>query len=72
MHQRGGLVLHDSETPCLGFLFTQGVREAPRGEAPELERKSCGEGLPAFLSPAAPRSEGEALLQRIFTRGEPV
>ena len=65
-------MLHGWETPCLGFLFTQGVSQAPRGEVSEVEKKSGGEGLPAFLSPAPPRSEGEALLQRIFMRGEPV
>jgi hypothetical protein len=27
-------------------------------------------GLPSFLSPEPPRSEGEALLRRIFSRGE--
>ena len=62
-------MLHSSENTCLGFLFTQGVSEAPRGTGPELARKSGWEELPAFLSPAPPRSEGEALLRRIFTRG---
>jgi hypothetical protein len=65
-------VLHASETPCLDFLFTQGVSEAPRGDVTSRSRMSGGEELPAFLSPAPPRSEGEALLRRIFTRGEPV
>ncbi len=27
-------------------------------------------GLPSFVSSAPPRSEGEALLRRIFSRGE--
>lgn len=29
-----------------------------------------GPGLPAFVSSAPPRSEGEALLRRIFSRAE--
>jgi hypothetical protein len=72
MTQRGGLVLHDLETTCLGFLFTPGGREAPRGEGLESPRKPGWGELPGFLSPAPPRSEGEALLRRIFSRGEPV
>jgi hypothetical protein len=70
MSQGGGLVLHTLENPCPGFLFTQGVPEASRGDVTGLARKSGDEELPAFLSPAPPRSEGEALLRRIFTRGE--
>jgi len=65
-------VLHELETTCLGFLFTRGVRGAPRGEVTPGVRQSSDEELPGFLSPAPPRSEGEALLRRIFTRGEPV
>jgi hypothetical protein len=32
--------------------------------------RSGAHGLPSFVSSAPPRSEGEALLRRIFSRGE--
>jgi hypothetical protein len=38
----------------------------------EGERKEAARGLPTFVSAAPPRSEGEALLRRIFSPPERV
>jgi hypothetical protein len=43
-----------------------------RGRGEGQDSSLGSHGLPSFLSPAPPRSEGEALLRRIFSRGEGV
>ncbi|WNG61920.1 hypothetical protein F0U59_49840 [Archangium gephyra] len=43
----------------------------PRAGSPGQKVRSESHGLPAFVSAAPPRSEGEALLRRIFSRVEP-
>lgn len=48
-------------TGCLGLT--------PLGAETETARFD-GQGLPSFVSSAPPRSEGEALLRRIFSRAE--
>lgn len=55
--QTGQHPFTESDTGCLGFL-----REAGDGTTAE------GNGLPSFVSSEPPRSEGEALLRRIFSR----
>jgi hypothetical protein len=49
----------ESDSLCLGFPRGAGSD----GKAPEWR------GLPSFVSSEPPRSEGEALLRRIFSRG---
>lgn len=45
--------------------------EAPSHDAPQDSGARPAEGaLPSFLSASPPRSEGEALLRRIFSRHE--
>jgi hypothetical protein len=51
----------ESENGSLGLPWTR--QERGEGKAPR------GEGRPSFVSSAPPRSEGEALLHRIFSRG---
>ncbi|WNG51520.1 hypothetical protein F0U60_50855 [Archangium minus] len=50
-------------TGCLGFLPAELESKSPRFEA---------HPLPSFVSSAPPRSEGEALLRRIFSKVERV
>jgi hypothetical protein len=56
--QTGQHPFTESDTGCLGFL-----REAG-GQGTTVEES----GLPSFVSSEPPRSEGEALLRRIFSR----
>jgi hypothetical protein len=51
----------ESARACLGLPGAGGKGSTPRPE---------GHRLPAFVSSAPPRSEGEALLRRIFSRSE--
>ncbi len=59
--QTGQQSMTEPDTACLGF-----ARAGNEGKPVRSESR----GLPAFLSAAPPRSEGEALLRRIFSRGE--
>ncbi|MCY1082875.1 hypothetical protein [Archangium lansingense] len=51
----------EQDSVCLGFPRVGSEAQAARSES---------RGLPTFVSAAPPRSEGEALLRRIFSRGE--
>jgi hypothetical protein len=53
-----------TESDTGGLIFLR-EREAG-GEGNSTESR----GLPSFVSSEPPRSEGEALLRRIFSRGE--
>lgn len=59
--QTGQHSMTEQDTVCLGFARagTEGQRDL-----------SEGRGLPTFVSAAPPRSEGEALLRRIFSKVE--
>ncbi len=59
--QTGQHSMTEPDTVCLRF--------ARAGNEGQTVRSENG-GLPAFVSAAPPRSEGEALLRRIFSRGE--
>ncbi len=59
--QTGQQPFPESENGSLGLLWTR--RERSEGKAMKQE------GRPSFVSSAPPRSEGEALLHRIFSRG---
>jgi hypothetical protein len=59
--QTGQHAFHESDTTCLGFPQAGIEGQALRSES---------RGLPSFVSSAPPRSEGEALLRRIFSNGE--
>ncbi|PTL83469.1 hypothetical protein [Vitiosangium sp. GDMCC 1.1324] len=58
-HPSGQLPFTAQCTGCLGFPRTGVETQSTRFEGP---------GLPSFVSSAPPRSEGEALLRRIFSR----
>jgi hypothetical protein len=58
-HQTGQPSLIEPDTGCLGLL--------PLGSEACTARRD-GTGLPSFVSSEPPRSEGEALLRRIFSR----
>jgi hypothetical protein len=60
-HQTGQTALTQPGPGCLGLSSLGAEAEAGRFEGP---------GLPSFVSSAPPRSEGEALLRRIFSRAE--
>jgi hypothetical protein len=62
-HQTGQHSLPESDRASLDFLR---VRE---GGGRGKDSRPGARGLPSFLSSAPPRSEGEALLRRIFSRG---
>jgi len=51
---------HESQGACRGLSGARG------GEARDTQ--ALGPGVPSFLSADPPRSEGEALLRRIFSR----
>jgi hypothetical protein len=58
---------HAYSTPDTDGLGFSGARRAgPEGQ----DSRSGPGGLPSFVSAAPPRSEGEALLRRIFSRRE--
>jgi hypothetical protein len=57
--QTGQPAFTESKSTNPGFPCT-------RGEGPE--NRNGTRGLPSFVSSAPPRSEGEALLHRIFSR----
>ncbi|WP_309895571.1 hypothetical protein [Archangium sp.] len=59
--QTGQQPFPESENGSLGMLWTR--QERSEGKALK------DEGRPSFVSSAPPRSEGEALLHRIFSRG---
>jgi hypothetical protein len=59
--QTGQHSMIEQDTVCLGF---------PRAGSEGQLVLSESRGLPAFVSAAPPRSEGEALLRRIFSKGE--
>lgn len=59
--QTGQHSMTEQDTVCLGF---------PRAGSEGQMVRSESRGLPAFVSAAPPRSEGEALLRRIFSKGE--
>ncbi|WP_375768805.1 hypothetical protein NR798_45205 [Archangium gephyra] len=59
--QTGQHLMTEPDTVCLGF--------ARAGNEGHLVR-SESRGLPTFVSAEPPRSEGEALLRRIFSKGE--
>jgi hypothetical protein len=61
--QTGQYVRGALGTADVDFLCARGV---------EREREEVARELPAFVSAAPPRSEGEALLRRIFSRPEVV
>jgi hypothetical protein len=63
-HQTRQLSFTEPDTACLALLGAHAA--GPDGEEPRPGLF----GLPPFLSPAPPRSEGEALLRRIFSRAE--
>ena len=60
-HQTGQHLMTEQDPVCLGL-----PRVGSEGQAVRSESR----GLPAFVSAAPPRSEGEALLRRIFSKGE--
>ncbi|QRN98100.1 hypothetical protein JRI60_03220 [Archangium violaceum] len=64
--QTGQLPFTEPDTACLHFPSPFWSRNPGRDSPPVVQ------GVPSFLSPAPPRSEGEALLRRIFSRGEVV
>lgn len=57
----------DSIGPC-SFL-TQGLRPREGDPRARDSRSPSSGSLPSFLSSSPPRSEGEALLRRIFSPG---
>ena len=59
--QTGQHSMTEQDTGCLGFARAGNEGQTVRSES---------HGLPAFVSAAPPRSEGEALLRRIFSRVE--
>ncbi|AKJ08384.1 hypothetical protein ATI61_1277 [Archangium gephyra] len=59
--QTGQHSMTEQDPVCLNF-----ARAGSQGQRARAE----SQGLPAFVSAAPPRSEGEALLRRIFSRGE--
>jgi hypothetical protein len=60
-NQTGQHPFPESESGSPGFLCTQ--------EARSEGKETRGGALPSFVSSRPPRSEGEALLHRIFSRG---
>jgi hypothetical protein len=59
--QTGQHSMTEQDPVCLCF-----ARAGSQGQAVRSERH----GLPTFVSAAPPRSEGEALLRRIFSKVE--
>jgi hypothetical protein len=59
--QTGQHSMTEQDAVCLGFARAG-------NEGPPVRSES--HGLPAFVSAAPPRSEGEALLRRIFSKVE--
>ena len=57
------------EPGALDFLWTQ---EAGGDTRKDADPRPQDNGLPTFVSSGPPRSEGEALLRRIFSRVEVV
>jgi hypothetical protein len=64
LHQTGQHPFTESDGAGLDFLCARGVGGRGKDSRPGTH------GLPSFVSSEPPRSEGEALLRRIFSRGE--
>ncbi|WP_257451675.1 hypothetical protein [Archangium lipolyticum] len=65
--QTGQLPFTRPDTACLRSPLPCWAK-GQRRDSPRVVTRE----VPSFLSPAPPRSEGEALLRRIFSRGEVV
>jgi hypothetical protein len=63
LHQTGQHSFTESDSAGPGLMGARGLGGAGKDSRP-------GHGLPSFVSSGPPRSEGEALLRRIFSRGE--
>jgi hypothetical protein len=63
-HQTGQHSFTESDSTGSGFLGSRGAGRGGKDSRPGAR------GLPSFVSSEPPRSEGEALLRRIFSRGE--
>ncbi|HEX8435025.1 hypothetical protein [Archangium sp.] len=63
-HETGQHSFTESDSADLDFLCARGA-----GGAGKDASRPGTHGLPSFVSSEPPRSEGEALLRRIFSRG---